>query len=103
MAFLLIALLISLSTVNCEYRKPFTAFHPAQRDHLQKQKHQGFIQSNHPLIQGLEVGSRLQRVQNSFADEPPLSGFSTTGSQSAEGKVNSPAAVEEEEMIIRQV
>ena len=63
MAFLLIALLISLSMVNSQYGKPFTAFHPAQQNHVQKQKHQGFIQGIHPLIQRLDFSLHQQNSQ----------------------------------------
>ena len=68
MAILLLAFLIILSTSNSEYRKPFTAFHPAQLDHVQKQKHQGFVQSIHPLIQRLDLSARQQNIQNSQED-----------------------------------
>lgn len=70
MTTLLTALIICFSTVKCEYGQPFTAFHPAQQDYVQKQHHPGFGQSNHPLIQGqvdLNIKPVLRRrPQNDF-------------------------------------
>eukprot|EP00091_Calanus_sinicus_P010020 TRINITY_DN23294_c0_g1_i1.p1 TRINITY_DN23294_c0_g1~~TRINITY_DN23294_c0_g1_i1.p1 ORF type:complete len:137 (-),score=12.12 TRINITY_DN23294_c0_g1_i1:387-797(-) len=65
----MVILLISfLTVVNCEYGRPFTAFHPAQRDFVQNQSKQSFVQSFHPLKHIDNVGSIQQKLQNPQED-----------------------------------